>query len=239
MEEGLFMKRLSVDELRQIPAPEATKTWRPVSHETVHEQVNRVFQDLGLVVTKTTADVGRNGASAFVTYGVDIPGRSHSGVELGWRNSTDKSIALGFTAGVSVYVCSNMVFRGDWIRFRKHTSGLTEDEVYSLASYGVNMALESYQDLDDWHEKMSLIEMSRKAADSFFMRLLRKGAVSSSKMLQLVNAWDEECPRYGETLYTAYQCATQTFRDQTLPAISRKSQALHSVVAEWREGEPG
>ncbi len=41
-------------------------------------------------------------------------GRPHNRVSIGIRNSNDKSIRLGLTAGLRVFVCSNMAVSGDF-----------------------------------------------------------------------------------------------------------------------------
>jgi len=38
----------------------------------------------------------------------------HNRFSIGIRNSNDKSIRLGLTAGLRVFVCSNMAFSGDF-----------------------------------------------------------------------------------------------------------------------------
>jgi hypothetical protein len=38
----------------------------------------------------------------------------HNRFSIGIRNSHDKSIRLGLTAGLRVFVCSNMAFSGDF-----------------------------------------------------------------------------------------------------------------------------
>lgn len=44
---------------------------------------------------------------------------------LGLRTANDKSMAIQICAGLSVFVCDNLAFRGDLIALkRKHTSGL-------------------------------------------------------------------------------------------------------------------
>jgi hypothetical protein len=44
---------------------------------------------------------------------------------MGIRTSNDRSMSIQICAGLSVFVCDNLVFRGDLIALnRKHTSGL-------------------------------------------------------------------------------------------------------------------
>jgi len=56
-------------------------------------------------------------------------GRADFTRALGIRNSHDKSLAVGLTAGISVLVCSNLSFGGEEVVHRKHTSKI---EIESL-----------------------------------------------------------------------------------------------------------
>jgi hypothetical protein len=51
-------------------------------------------------------------------------GRADFTRALGLRNSHDKSLAVGLTAGLSVMVCANLAFGGEEVVHRKHTSGI-------------------------------------------------------------------------------------------------------------------
>jgi len=127
---------ITTEELRAIPTPERTRTWNPIPHYEVLDQVNRVFRDRGITVLDTRVDAINEGVQAFVTHTLDIDGNNDKSFQVGWRNSINKSLSLGFTAGNTILVCSNMVFNGEWIDFRRHTSGLEIETVYQMALEG-------------------------------------------------------------------------------------------------------
>jgi hypothetical protein len=55
---------------------------------------------------------------------------------LGLRTANNKTMSLQICAGLNVFVCDNMVFRGDMIALRrKHTSGLNLREELTLATH--------------------------------------------------------------------------------------------------------
>jgi hypothetical protein len=43
---------------------------------------------------------------------------------LGIRNSHDKTLPVGITAGISILCCSNLAFSGEIVIHRRHTSGM-------------------------------------------------------------------------------------------------------------------
>lgn len=221
---------ISVDELRAIPAPERTTTWNPIPHYEVLDQVNKVFTDLGITVLDTRIDVNRLGNNAFVTHRMDKKSNDERFLQLGWRNSTNKTFSIGFTSGTHVIVCSNLVFSGQWMEFRKHTGNLNNDMVRQMALKGTRTTLLNSQKLALWHDEMKEIKRDRKDADHIFMEMVRKGVVAGRNILDLSNAYDEEVKRYGESLYTIYNCATQTFRNMSLPAIATRSEMLNRLM---------
>jgi hypothetical protein len=95
---------------------------------------------------------------------------------------------------------------------------------------GVINVLKSYEHISTFHNEMLEHKRDRHHADHLFMEMLRVGVVSSRQILDLSNAYDEEKARYGENLYTIFNCATQTFRELTLPTISERSYLLNELV---------
>ena len=54
---------------------------------------------------------------------------------IGIRNSHDRTIAVGLSAGISVHVCSNLCFGGSTVLKRRHTSRI---ELNGLVLEAVN-----------------------------------------------------------------------------------------------------
>ena len=200
--------------------------------------MERCLQNLGITTISTIIDTNKTGTNAFVTHKLDLGFNERSDErypELGWRNSIDKKLAVGFTTGSTVIVCSNLVFSGEWIEFHKHTSKLSEFTIREMANRGISEMIKNTYKLDSWQDSLKEVQRTKEYIDHLFMNMLREGAVSSKKILDLVNAYDEEVERYGENLYTAYNCATQTFRELTLPSISERSAILNRIIEEDRK----
>ena len=232
------MPTITRDELMAIPAPARTQTWNPIPHHEVYDQVDQVFRNMGVEVLNTRIDAHRSGMNVFVTHRLNVGGDSEKSIELGWRNSMNKTFALGFTSGTHIMVCSNLVFTGEWMDFRKHTSGLDTEIVMNMATKGINQVMTQAQTMVAWFDELREIPKNKTEIDLIFMQMLRRGVVPGAKMMDLINAYDEEVKRYGETLYTAYNCATQTFRDLSLPVITKKSTTLNNLI-EMEIATPG
>lgn len=221
---------ISKDELMAIPAPERTKTWNPIPHGEVFNQVDSLFQEMGVEVLNSRIDVDKSGANAFVTHRLSVGASEERCLELGWRNSVAKKFSLGFTSGSHVIVCSNLVFSGSWVEFKRHTGSLEIETVREMALSGIQTTIERGTKLAAWHDQMRELPRSRRDADHLFMEMVRDLVVPTNKILELANAYDEEVKRYGESLYTVYNCATQTFRSSGLNTISERSMRLNSLI---------
>lgn len=232
--------RIELDELRKIETPERTKTWNPIAHISVYEEVEKSLANLGIKTIDTIIDTNKKGTNAFVTHRIDLGDAELNGErypELGWRNSIDKKLSLGFTSGATVIVCSNLVFSGSWLDFRKHNKFLNEYSVREMANSGISQMIKNTYKWNSWHETLKQIPSSKEHTDHLFMCMLKEGAVSSNQILDLVNAYDEESKRYGESLYTAFNCASQTFRELSLPTISSRSAILNKIIEEDKNNQ--
>lgn len=222
--------QITEQELRAIEAPERTKTWNPVSHGAVLDQVNSVLHDFGITTISLRADVNKTGTNSFVTHQLDTGSDDVRKLELGWRNSIDKKFSLGFTAGNTVIVCSNLVFSGQWMEFRKHDGELELDYVKEMAARGVDKMMGRAKSFAAWHDKMQLVERDEHHAHHLMIEMVRSGIVAGNSINDLLNAYDEERERYGDTMYTVYNSATQMFRSLGLNSISTRSDQLNKLV---------
>ena len=113
-------------DIAKLPTPKATATWQPVPHIELIKTLKSVLADEGMKVLDGQYGIAREGARIFGVMNLehDLNG-GIGGASLGFRHSNDKKMSIQIVAGMSVFVCDNMVLRGDLIALkRKHTSGL-------------------------------------------------------------------------------------------------------------------
>ena len=113
------------DELRALPDPEATLTFKPVPHIQLLEMLDAVLLQNQIRIAEERFALRRDGSVLFgvlqLAYGETPSGRA----ALGLRTANNKTMSIQLCAGLSVFVCDNLAFRGDMIALkRKHTSGL-------------------------------------------------------------------------------------------------------------------
>jgi hypothetical protein len=126
--------KVSLEELRAIPTPEGTATYRPIPHIELVETIQNRLNRYGIQVQRQEYAVQRGGTRLFgvmeLAYGMD----DERGAALGLRTANDRSAALEIAVGLRVFVCDNLVFSGDMIALRrKHTAKLDLGESISLA----------------------------------------------------------------------------------------------------------
>jgi hypothetical protein len=146
-------RRVDENAVLAVPSPDFTKSWRPVSHGQVIQTLEAACQYHGIAVRSREYSMSANGAKMFGVWELDIT-VDGTAFSLGVRNSIDKSFGIGITAGTKVFVCDNLCFSGDYIRFRKHTAGLDMDELTEIANEAVTGAVVKMERLYNWQDSL-------------------------------------------------------------------------------------
>jgi hypothetical protein len=120
--------RIDRDQLRLIPVPPTTSTFKPVQHYEMVDSLTKVLSLKGINIEREQFAIRHDGSRLFATFDLSIPGVEGTCASLGLRTSNDKSFAVQIIAGMRVFVCDNMAFNGDMIALsRKHTAKLDVD----------------------------------------------------------------------------------------------------------------
>lgn len=112
-------------ELETIPTPMGTDTFKPVSHIELVTSLQAILDSKGISIVKEQFAVRADGSRLFGTFDLSLEGIEGSCASLGFRTANDRTMKISIVAGMSVFVCDNMVLSGDSVILnRKHTSGL-------------------------------------------------------------------------------------------------------------------
>jgi hypothetical protein len=234
-------KRVSEAIVRSIPEPEFTKTWHPVSHSRVIDSLQAACDNHGIKVVNKEYSITKNGGRMFGVWSLDI-GTELKRYALGIRNAIDKSLGYGITAGNSVFVCDNMCFSGEFIKFRKHTSGLDYEELVEISYKAVQGAVIKMEELDQWQNSLADIyvpEIDRKVLS---YDMITKGAFSPDQLTKYVKCLDEEkaIPLPGNgvltgttSLYAMHGAATRLMRGWNLLKVADSTKVLNSICDDY------
>jgi hypothetical protein len=121
-------KYATLEELREIPVPEETPTYKPVSHYDLAKNLAEVSGTLlrDYELDRSQYGLARDGAQLFGVH-TYRNGSDSMGLSIGFRNSYDKSMSVGIAIGASVFVCDNLALTGEIAIARKHTSNVWQD----------------------------------------------------------------------------------------------------------------
>jgi hypothetical protein len=130
MDNGQLLSHVDTDlvtrqQLAVIPAPEPTRTWRPIPHIELIDTLESVLRANQMSIREEKFALRRDGSTLFGVLQLAYEDTPDGQAAMGIRTSNDKSMSIQICAGLSVFVCDNLLFRGDLIALnRKHTSAL-------------------------------------------------------------------------------------------------------------------
>lgn len=126
-------RKVTRDELKELPVPEGTKTHQPLSHYEIVDVLEEALSFRYLKIERDEYAVSQDGMKMFGVMDLNF-GFTGCRFSIGLRNSNDKSMRLALTAGYRVFVCDNMAFSGDFTPlFHKHTRNLELRDSISIA----------------------------------------------------------------------------------------------------------
>jgi hypothetical protein len=139
MNHGTLVSHVDTDivtraQLLAVPTPESTATFRPVPHYELINMLDTVLAQQSIHIREERFALRRDGAILFGVLHLAY-GETDDGIAaLGLRTGNNKTMSLQLCAGLNVFACDNLAFRGDMIALkRKHTSGLNLKEELTLA----------------------------------------------------------------------------------------------------------
>jgi hypothetical protein len=122
------------------------------------------------------------------------------------------------------------MFSGDFLEFRKHTSGLDWFELLRVAKVTMEQLVGHFDSLAKWQGDLKTITLSPAEYKVLTFDALYTGAVAPSKFKALGTAYNEEIRLNGPSLYSFHGAGTRVMRENSLTTIVEKSKALNKVV---------
>ena len=186
MEEG---KHVSRDEISMIDTPSSTDTWHPVPHIDVIEAVTNVIKAHDWNIEGEKFGLACEGQRLFGVMEISSSSSPEWHRCIGLRNSHDKSLAVGLSAGIAVCVCTNLAFGGTTVVKRRHTSGIVLSELIDRAVASLEddfLTTETVcEDLKDAYLK------NDDEARSSIVRAAELGVINSSDILPVYREFKE------------------------------------------------
>lgn len=234
---GGITQRVPEVEVMAVPEPQFTNTWHPISHGRLINALNGSVKNAGLLVRNREYSLNATGTKMFGVwqlFGSQSLGRDWA---IGIRNSIDKSMTVGLVAGIKVFVCDNLVFSGDVVLLRKHTSGLTDDSLRQLCNNALGQVKHDLGNFENWFEALNNIYLFNPTQSKFLtFEAMKTGALSPGKFNEIYSSFfmaDGEYYANPQTLSNWHNAITSTYHQNSLFAVANKNEKLTKLVNHW------
>ena len=229
------MKTITYNDLTQIPQVPSTPSWNPIHHTKIVDAVTAIVGRTG--IKDMRLDVDKTGMNMFGRVLLDNAGidSQERDLMLGFRNSMNKRFAIGITAGVSVIVCSNMMFKGDIYEFRKHTGRLLYDDVVHRVGNVYDAVIENGQRMEQWQLGLREKILKPEHVKCAVFDLLNEGALPPSSFGVFKNHYLEEYKLHGNSLYTLHGAAIRAIRDRSLTKIAEYTPRIERKIRVYEQ----
>ena len=209
-------KRVSRSDLMQVPTPAPTRTHKPVPHIHIAEIIAHEAQDRGYSITSEEYGLSTSGEKMFGVFRFHPEGHPEYSRALGFRNSHDKSLAVGLTVGLKIIVCDNLCFGGETTLQRKHTSGI---EIESLIPQAFDGLTQQYIRLEQNVGSLKLEMISINNAKLLVVQAAEINAIPSSDILSVLDEFQQ--PQHDEfkeqNRWSLYNSFTEVAKKYSAP----------------------
>jgi hypothetical protein len=172
--------KITREELKLIPTPEASPTHQPISHNQIVEAVVEGLSFRHISAIREEYAVSSDGMKMFGVLDLEttFDGCRFS---VGIRNSNDKSMRLAVTVGYRVLVCDNMAFHGDFTPvLAKHSKHFSLVDVLSI---GIDRIQRNFEPMKKQVEAWKGTRISDEAAKLVIYRAFVQGELDIPKHL--------------------------------------------------------
>ena len=219
--------KVTESEVFNVPAVPFSKTFHPVHHRDLIQAVKEGVQAVGLEIVQSQYVLAAEGNRMFAVY--DLSQRNN---ELCWsigiRNSMNKTMSLGITAGTKVFVCENLCFSGDFLAMRRHTSGLDIDELAFLAYKSVRAMIPRLKALEAWQLGLRNYALSDTHLKVLLVEIMTNNVIPASKFHQFNDLYTNVYR--DNSLFNLHESATEILRESNLMTLPQKNKILNHVI---------
>lgn len=158
------MQQKNVDKraLCEIPVPDQTSTYKPISYCTLIDLTLKYTEEAGLVLKSEKYTSTGNGMIATGIYDFDYGDDPELGLRIAWQNSYNKQVSLKFAIGAHVFVCSNGACFGDMGAFKKKHVGEVQTITPDMIKEYIDTAKQVYSKVVSHKNQMQSIQIDNK-----------------------------------------------------------------------------
>lgn len=219
----------TLEQVKQVPVPPHTSTWRPVPYGQAIEWVRLTVQDrIGARIETERFGLNREGNQLFGLMTLDTGDAEHA-LSIGIRGSYDKSLAWGVAIGSNVFVCDNLCFSSNaFLVMRKNTVNVWQD--YTRMVYrALGTARQSHDAMRTDITAMKALPCSVDDGYAVLGRMFGHGLLTPRQASVAFGDWRE--PRHEDftdrNVWSLYNCATEGLKKGPRGQIIDRHCAAH------------
>jgi hypothetical protein len=185
------------EDIVNAPVPAKTDSYSPVKHMDVVNAIQEMLDKKNISIKDANWWSNKGGNQMIGKFNLDFGGDAEMGGMLAFKNSYDKSMALGFAGGGNVFICANGVVNGEIVLIRRHTGSIVE-EVNDKITESIDTLDVRFQELISHREKMKEVELTSKQNAEMLGRMYFEEELLNST--QLNSSAKKVCPTSGKKL---------------------------------------
>jgi len=209
--------------LCDISLPLKTESYTPIPHYDFIKNMQERISEKGYEITDKKYWNNAVGSKLIGRYTLNHI-ESDLAMNIGFRNSYDKSMAAGFALGATVLICSNGMISGEHALYRKHT-GEANEEMNIFITQSLNKSVENFDRLVNSKNIMKETIFDKSTINELIGRLVLEDETLRLEQLSIVkNEWHSKTPTfdYGvekNSAWNIYNLCTYAIDRNTHPTL--------------------
>ena len=227
-------RRVQRGHVEACPVPAATRTWTPIPHIRLLEQVESALAGGDLAVVNAAHALSRDNSRYFGLLEVqaDTPDADYA-IVLGLRNSHDKTFPAGLALGSGVFVCDNLSFSAEVVISRRHTRfiardlpGLVQDAVGHLGDLRISQdrRIDAYRNTT----------LPDPRAHHLLVEAVRARLLPPSRLPVAIRQWHEPDHQAfldaGRTAWRLLNACTEAVKGTGPDLLLHRTRGLHGLL---------
>ncbi|MBV5327061.1 MAG: hypothetical protein JZU65_05395, partial [Chlorobium sp.] len=201
--------RVSEAEVMAVPAVPFTKTFHPVHHRDFIQSVREGVKAVGLEIVKSEFVLAAGGQKMFGVYDLSA-GSSELCWSIGIRNSMNKSMSLGISAGTRVFVCENLCFSGDFLTLKRRTGVLDADMLAFLAYRAMRTMIPKLEAFQRWHQGLKNYLLPQSDMRILLVEIMEHSVIPVTKFNDFNGLYSKV---YDDSLWGFHETVTDILRE--------------------------
>lgn len=233
-------KTVSRNEIKNIPRIPFTKTWSPVHHSDILTTIDAQLKNMGLQAISENLQVSADGKDMFGTMGVQKVGTDALARidQLGFRTSMKKNFSLGFVAGQSITVCSNMQFYGEFEDYMRHDPRMTPEGLSEFTGTAIRTIQDKHGVYRAWFDQLGGVEIDDTNFKELTHDVMDRSIINPKDFRLFCNGYRDELrdqPDFAaeQTLAHFHGAVTRVLRKSSTRQQMTRSRQLNTYMEDF------